>query len=452
MQASSASADATIAANGQLRRSLGYWDLVAYGLAYIAPIAPLSVLGFVWVESKGLVALAFLIGAVCMYFTAKSYAMLTETVPSAGSVYGFARHALGTYPGFIAGWMILLDYLLIPAFLYVLIAVAMETLVPGIDRAVWIVALVAMTLGINWFGVTVTSRVNAIAVVIQIFIVVGLLVLLLMALGSGKGTGTLTMRPFYDSAAFSVAAVFSATSISITSFLGFDAISTLSEEVRDGSRRTVGRAIISVLVISAAFFVIVAWICGNVLVGVTIRDPATASYAMTEYAAGRWASITLAWCYAIIVGVSNALPMQVGVARVLFAMGRDRQLPFVLSRVHPRFGTPYVSMLVTTVLSLSVALIMRNRMDDLASFVNFGALSGFLLLHLSVISLYALRGRSRAWFSHWVVPVVGMAVVLAVFSGMSALAWKVGLVWLAVGLVYGAVLSKLRRAALNVPV
>ena len=298
---------------------------------------------------------------------------------------------------------------------------------------------------------TVTSKANAIAVVLQIVVMVVLLGLLLQALKAGKGNGALTLRPFYDPKQFEVGALLSATSICIMSFLGFDAISTLAEEVKDGNRKTMGRAIIATLVISAGFFVLVTWISGNVLTGVTLTDPATASYAMTTYAAGKWAAVALAWCYAIIVGVSNALPMQVGVARVLFAMGRDRQLPHGLSRVHPRYGTPYVSMLVTTVLSLSVALIMKERMDDLASIVNFGALTGFLLLHVSVINLYARRGRSTAWFAHRVVPLAGIVVVLAVFAGMSGLAWKVGLVWLAAGLVYGTLLARLRRTTLNVP-
>src|SRR5580658_7531948 len=108
-----------------LRRTLSYRDLLIYGLAYVSPFGVLQSLGFVWQESNGLIVLAYVLGTVCMYFTAKSYATMTETLPSAGSVYGFARHSLGPFVGFIAGWMILLDYLLIPAFLYVLIAVAL---------------------------------------------------------------------------------------------------------------------------------------------------------------------------------------------------------------------------------------------------------------------------------------------------------------------------------------
>jgi len=438
------------AGGAKLKRSLGYWDLVLYGLAYIAPFAPLSTLGFVWSESNGLIVLAYMLGAVCMYFTAQSYATMTETLPTAGSVYGFARHSLGAFPGFVAGWMLLLDYLLIPAFVYVLIAVALESLLPDMDRGIWIVSMVAMTTVVNWFGITVTSRANFIAVALQVIILVGFLILGVLALYAGKGNGALTLRPVFDAAAFDAGKIFSATSICIMSFLGFDAVSTLAEEVQGGDRRVVGRAIIAVLVLSAVFFMAVTWVLGNLLPGIAIKDQAAAVYELAAWATGPWTAVVLAWAYAGIVGLSNALPMQVGVARVVFAMGRDRQLPRVLARVHPRYHTPYVGMLVTAALSLAVAMYMKNRLDDLASIVNFGALSGFLFLHLSVLAYFGVKRRSSAWIRHWMVPFFGIVVVLGVFSGMSALAVKVGCVWLAVGLCYGAVLKAKHREELHV--
>jgi amino acid transporter len=434
-----------------LQRSLRYSDLVLYGLAYIAPFAPLSTLGFVWSESNGLIVLAYGLGAICMYFTAQSYATMTESLPSAGSVYGFARRSLGAFPGFLAGWMILLDYLLIPAFVYVLIAVALESLLPGIDRGVWIVAMVAMTTVVNWFGITVTSRANFVAVALQVLIMLGFLALGVIALYAGKGNGALTLKPVFDPAAFDAGRIFSATSICIMSFLGFDAVSTLAEEVEGGDRRVVGRAIIAVLVLSAMFFVAVTWVLGNLLPGIVIKDQAAAVYELAAWATGPWTAVVLAWSYAGIVGLSNALPMQVGVARVVFAMGRDRQLPRVLARVHPRYHTPYMGMLVTAALSLAVALFMKNRLDDLASIVNFGALSGFLFLHVSVLVYFGITRRSTVWIRHWLVPLCGIVVVLAVFSGMSALAVKVGSAWSAAGLVYGLVLKAMHREELHVP-
>jgi amino acid transporter len=448
--------EAAVAAGGplsaaKLKRSLRYWDLVLYGLAYIAPFAPFSTLGFVWSESNGLIVLAYALGAVCMYFTAQSYATMTETLPTAGSVYGFARQSLGAFPGFIAGWMILLDYLLIPAFVYVLIAVALESLLPGIDRGIWIASMVAMTTAVNWFGITVTSRANFVAVALQVIIMAGFLALGVAALYAGKGNGALTLKPVFDAAAFDAGKIFSATSICIMSFLGFDAVSTLAEEVEGGDRRVVGRAIIAVLVFSAAFFVAVTWVLGNLLPGIKIKDQAAAVYELAAWATGPWTAVVLAWAYAGIVGLSNALPMQVGVARVVFAMGRDRQLPRFLARVHPRYHTPYMGMLVTATLSLAVALYMKNRLDDLASIVNFGALSGFLFLHMSVLAYFGVKRRSAEWIRHWLVPLCGIVVVLAVFSGMSALAVKVGSAWLAAGLLYGLVLKAKHRDELHVP-
>ena len=433
-----------------LRRTLSYYDLLIYGLAYVSPFALLQTLGFVWQASNGLIALAYVLAAVCMYFTAKSYALMTDTVPNAGSVYGFARHALGPFAGFIAGWMILLDYLLIPAYIYVLMAVALGTLIPAVDRAIWILALGGVTLGINWFGVKVTSRVNLISVAIQLAIIAVIAVFSVLALRAGKGTGALTLRPLYTPELFHAKSIFTATSICVMSFLGFDAISTLSEEVESDDRRIVGRAIIGVLFLSAALFTLLAWILGNLIDGLVIKDAASAMYELADSAIGSWMSILIAWVTVTVVGFTNALPMQVGVARVMYAMGRDRQLPAVLAKVHAVHGTPYVGMIVTTAISLAVAIAMRFQMDELVSIVNFGALSGFFILHVSVIVLFWIRGRSGRWIAHLAVPLAGIVVVLAVLSGMSALATTLGLAWLAVGVAYGMVLTKRRRAELTI--
>ena len=433
----------------QLQRTLSFHDLLIYGLAYISPCAPFQILGFVWLKSNGLIALAYLLGGVCMYFTAKSYAVMTEAVPSAGSVYGFARHSLGPFAGFVAGWMILLDYLLIPGYMYCVIAVALETLVPQVDRAVWIGTVCGLTLAVNWFGLKVTSRVNLFAVVSQVVYIAVILVFSVMALDAGKGTGALTLKPVFSAQLFSAHALFAATSICVMSFLGFDAVSTLAEEVKGNDKRLVGRAIIGCLLLAAALFTLVAWVLGNLLSGLTIKDPAAAAFELAAWSIGPWASITLAWATATIIGFTNVLPMQVGVARILFAMGRDRQLPQAMARVHPKYGTPYIGMLVTGAITLAMALVMRYRVDEIASLVNFGALSGFLLLHVSVLAKFGVRARGRQLFSHVVSPVVGAGVVLAVMTGMSSLAVTLGLSWLVAGLLYGAVLHRSRRDTLS---
>jgi len=196
--------------------------------------------------------------------------------------------------------------------------------------------------------------------------------------------------------------------------------------------------------------VLVAWILGNLLPGIRIRDASAATYELAAWAVGPWAAAAIAWAYVLIVGLSNALPMQVGVARVLYAMGRDRQLPHALARIHRRYHTPYVSMIITAAISLSVAVAMRNRLDDLALIVNFGALCGFLMLHVSVLVEFGVKRRSGNWLAHWVTPLLGIIVVLAVLKGMSALALTVGLVWLAAGIAWGCILHVRHRIEIRI--
>jgi amino acid transporter len=329
-------------------------------------------------------------------------------------------------------------------------AVALGTLIPPVDRGIWIVLLSGTTLGINWFGVKVSQRVNLTSVALQLAILVVLMLLSVVAIYHGKGNGALTLRPLYAPELFHAKSIFAATSLCVMSFLGFDAISTLSEEMIVEDRRVVGRAIVGVLFLSAGLFALLSWILGNLMSGFAIRDPAAAIYEVTTWAVAPWLSLVIAWAMATFVGLASALPIQVGVARIMYAMGRDRQLPPALARVHPRHGTPYVGMVVASAISLVVALSLRNHLDELISVINFGALSGFLLLHISVIILFWFKRRSGQWLLHLAMPVAGAAVVLTVLSGMSSLAMTLGLSWLAVGLVYGGVLMKQRRAELTI--
>jgi amino acid transporter len=420
------------AAQASFRRQLGLADLMAYGLAYIAPIAPLSTLGLVWAAAHGMIALAYLLGGVCMAFTAFSYAAMVREVHSAGSVYGFARVVLGPFAGFVAGWMILLDYLLIPAFVYVVMAVALGQLMPGIDRALWIVLLAAFTTVVNWFGIGSTTRVSSGAVIVQVVVLAALMGLAAYVRLHSFGATGLGSAPFY-SAPFSMSAVLAGTSICVMSFLGFDAISTLAEDTADRTGRTLGRAILLVLAFATILFVLAAWILGNAMQGARFVSLDAAAYELAGQLGGVWAGIGLAWAYAILVGLSNALPMQVGVARVLYAMGRDRQLPAVLARLHARHNTPHVAMLVSTAISVAVALWLRDAMDQLAALVNFGALFGFALIHVCVMVHFA-RSPKRNVVLHLVSPVLGVAVVAAILTGMSKAALVLGVVWLVLGL------------------
>ncbi|OLU28680.1 amino acid permease [Pseudomonas sp. PA15(2017)] len=432
-----------------LRRTLRMKDLVAYGLVYIAPMAPLTTFGFVWDASGELIALAYLLGALCMYFTAQSYVAMSAKVPSSGSVYGFTRHSLGEVPGFIAGWLILLDYLLISALVFLVMSIGLQTLLPNLDRTLSILGLVALCLAVNWAGIAVTTRMSLVSAAIQFVVMIVLIILALYALSDGKGASALTAAPFYDASQFDPMKIFAATSICVLSFLGFDAITTLCEEAKSDDRRMIGRAIFIVLGICTLVFVGGTWVLGNLMPGITIDDPSSAIYQLLTVQISPFSTLAVAWIIALLTGFTNVLPMQVGVSRVLCAMSRDRQLPGILTRLNPKNGTPQVALLFSTLISLAVAIAIRNDIDTLATFVNFVALSAFALLHVSVLVQFAIKERSRL-FAHWIVPIVGIVVVLVILQSMNRSVLELGAVWLLIGFVYGLFLRQKGRAALEV--
>ena len=211
----------------ELKRSLGLFDLLVYGLVFIVPIAPFAVFGIVFNASKGMVPLVYLVGLVAMLFTALSYRAMSHAFPVAGSVYTYAARSIGPAAGFIAGWAILLDYLLIPALTYVACAIALSTVVPGVPKFVWVVALLSFATAINYFGIEATARMNFLMLVLQLVILALLVGVALVALSHGVNGAHLSVKPFYNPAVISSRVIFGALSLAVLSFLGFDAISTL---------------------------------------------------------------------------------------------------------------------------------------------------------------------------------------------------------------------------------
>ena len=431
----------------ELRRALSVWDLVIYGMVFMVPIAPFGVFGFVYKDAKGMVPLAYLVGLVGMFFTAMSYASMSRAYPVAGSVYSYVGRGLHEAAGFLAGWLILLDYILVPALLYVFSTVALRPLFPAVPDLVWLLSFVGFNAAVNLVGIRLTARVNFCMLGLQIATLAIFVAAGLIALYRGQGAGSLTLRPIYDPAVFSLATVVGATSIAVLSFLGFDAISTLAEESL-GDRGSVARATIASLLVVGVLFMLQTWIATDLARGMRFSSPETAFYEIAGRAGGTPLRLLTSGVNILASGIANALAAQAAVSRILYAMARDGKLPAALARVHPRYQTPYVSTLVVAGISVVIGLIFTRRVDDLTRVVNFGALSGFLLLHVAVISHFVIRGGSRAWFRHLVSPLAGFAVIGYVLYEMDSAAKIMGTVWIGAGILYLAVLTRvLKRPA-----
>jgi amino acid transporter len=429
----------------ELSRSLSFADLLIYGLIFMVPIAPFGIFGSVYSGSGGMVALAYVVGMVAMMFTALSYAQMVRAFPMAGSVYSYAGRGIAPPVGFLAGWVILLDYVLVPGLLYLVASVAMHSLVPGIPVWLWLAAFVVVNTVVNYFGIQMTARVNRIMLVAELIILVIFLVVGVVALADGKGAG-FSWSPLYNAGTFSWSVVFGAVSIAVLSFLGFDGISMLAEESREDARQ-IGRAMVGALVLAGTLFVVQTWVAALLVPDapglLAAGDPGgTAFYDAARAAGGAWLASLTALATAIAWGFANSLVAQAATSRLLYAMARDRQMPRFLARINERHKVPANATLLVAAVSLALGLYMASRDDGislLSSLVNFGAMTAFLALHVAVVVHYVVRHGSRDWWRHLVVPVIGFLILLYVVINAKVAAQVLGFVWLGIGLIVLAV-------------
>jgi amino acid transporter len=435
----------------QLSRALTTRDLVVYGMIFMVPIAPYSVFGFVWNDAKGMVPLAYLVGLIGMFFTAMSYAEMSRAFPLAGSVYTYAQRGLHEVAGFFSGWLILLDYILVPALLYLFSAVALRPLLPGVPEWLWLCGFISFNAFVNLLGIQFTARVNRYMLLMELAVLAAFVTLGLSALYGGAGAGALTLQPLYNPQVFSLSTVVGATSIAVLSFLGFDGISTLAEESR-GGETSVGKAVLLSLALVGALFMLQTWIAADLARGMKFLSPETAFYEISERAGGLWLRLVTIVAVVIASAIANAIAAQAAVSRILFAMARDGKLPAILARIHPRYKTPYVSTVSVALVSLLVGLCFSARVDDLSRIVNFGALTSFLLLHLAVINHYFIRKKSGDWLRHVLVPLMGAAVIGFVLYEMDRSAKIMGACWIAAGIVYYFVLTLVLRKPVEIEI
>lgn len=381
-----------------LRRSLGFRDLVVYGLLFIAPMAPVGIFGTLDARSHGAVALVYVVATVAMAFTAFSYAQMVRVAPQAGSVFTYARVGLGEAPGFIAGWMAMLDYLLIPAVAYLFSGIAMNALVPSVSRWVWTALAVIITTLLNLWGVRAAARVGFAVLAMEIVVLLvflGSAIVVLVRDGAERGW----LSPLTgdgSQGAFALSAVVGAVSVAVLSYLGFDAIVSFAEEVTGGSAK-VARAVLFCLALAGVLFIAQTYLVAliePVPSAELAADPAkqgSAFYDAIDVSVGGWLHDLVAVSKAIGAAFA-ALAGQAAAGRLLFAMARDRRLPKALARTDA--GVPRVALLCAAAVTLVAAVWAARRddgLDHLVSVVDIGALTAFVLLHASVVGWFVVR-------------------------------------------------------------
>jgi putrescine importer len=418
-----------------LRRVLGLWDLVFYGLVAVTPSAPATVFGLAQVNSHGHAVDTILIAMVAMVLTAVSYGRMAAVYPSAGSAYTYVGRGLHPYLGFVAGWAMLLDYIVTPLFCVMFGTLSITRAVPSLPFAV---GAAIFTGGITWLnlrGIRSTALTNKIILGFMFLVLFTFVTLAIRWVTGSHGLGALfSLKPFYNPATFKLKDIASTTSFAAQTYLGFDAVTTLAEDVKN-PRRNVMVAAVGVCVFTGLF--------GGLLVYLgQVVWPDYNSYTNIDTAfievTGRVGGAFLFRAVSIlllIAMVGAALTAQVGAARLLFGMGRDNLVPRrFFAHLHPVSNTPNLNIWLIGILAYTGSLFMSYEVT--AEILNFGAFLGFMGVNLAVIWQFwfgKVPRHSRKFLSDMLLPFGGFLFCGAIWWGLGSPAKIAGGIWFVIG-------------------
>ncbi|QHC97456.1 MULTISPECIES: APC family permease [unclassified Pseudomonas] len=423
----------------RLQRTLSLGSVVLFGIAYMTPIIVLGTFGILAQSTAGMVPAAYLAALIAMFFTAMSYGRMAAAFPVAGSAYSYVRKAISPKLGFIAGWAVLLDYLFLPMAIWLIGAAYLASAFPSIPQWIWVLAFIGITSAINIIGLKLANGINALLMLVQFLVLIAFVALCVHYIGGDASTPLWSIKPFF-SGDMHMPLIMSGAAIACYSFLGFDAVSTLTEETRD-PRRTIPRAIMLITLIGGLIFVGVSYFVQIAHPSFQFDSVDSAAYEIARNIGGDlFVSIFL---IGLIVGqFASGLSAQASGSRLLFAMGRDGVLPkSFFGTLHTRFGTPVNSILLCAVVAL---LALKLDVTTSTSFINFGAFLAFSLVNLSVIFHYWIGGEKkglRELVLFLLFPFIGLVADLWLMVSLDHLAVYLGLSWLVIGVVYLAVLT-----------
>lgn len=425
----------------QFKRVLKLKDLVIYGIAFMTPIAPAYIYGYASQSTGGMLPLAYLIAMVAMMFSAYSYGRMAAAFPISGSTYTYTQRAINPHLGFFAGWAMFMDYVLVPLIVFMVGASYANALVPFIPYWVWVLIIAGVITAVNILGIEMAAKTNQILVVFMGIVVVTFVIFCIKAITGTEGTTALiSITPFYNSETFALTAIISGAAIACFSFLGFDSITTLSEESVN-PKDDIWKAAILACLIGGIIFIIQAYVAQLVWPDVnSFSSPDTALFDVANAAGG--AMLATLFTVAIIVSTFTAgLTGQGSASRLMFSMGRDEVLPKkFFTHLHPKFKTPIYNILLMCGISVVGALALPIEL--VAELMNFGGLAGFMFVNLSVIVYYFFRKKERKVVRYLVIPGLGFLICFYLFINLSPTTLKVGFAWMAIGVIYAFLSTK----------
>lgn len=433
---------------GELKRTLSLPLLIGFGLAYLAPTVVFNYYG-IWTADSGTgghYPLALLITTVLMTFTAYSYTRMVKEYPTAGSAYVYVNKSVQPHIGFLTGWVMLLDYLLLPMVCYLLIGIYVNEYFPVLP--VWVIVVGCAALGaiFNIVGVKTASIVDSIIIAAQLIFTLVTIILCVMYVCGTDALSVFSARAIVNPETFDTSTVLNAAAILCVSFVGFDAVTTMAEETKD-PQKVMTPAIMGVCIGAGIMFFITAYALNIAWpeAHTQITDPDTGIYELYPAIGYGWAADV----FFVVDEFASFVCAMAGmgaVSRILLGMGRDNILPKkFFGSVSKRWNTPVKNILLVSVIGCS-GIFYADNLIGAAELVSFGCILGFIMVNISVILHFykhkGLREGAKNKIMYLIAPGIGAAVLIIAFIFVGKGAKILGCIWLAIGLAYLAIKTK----------
>jgi putrescine importer len=430
-----------------LKRVLGLWDLIFYGIVLIQPIAAIGLFGIASKVSRGHMSTTLLIAMVGMMLTAISYGRMASLYPSAGSAYTYVGKGLNSYFGFMAGWAMFLDYLIVPVINTVYACLTLQRLIPSIPFLVWVLLFVMVITYLNLRGIRTMARSNELmlfvmCVVILIFIVFGIQYVF-HAQGWG---GLLSYKPFYNPATFDLGAVMTATSFAALTYIGFDGVTTLAEDVKNPKRNML-LAPILVCLFTGLFSILQIYLAQRIWPDYhSFPNAETAFFDVAARVGGKFLFDAIA-VILFIACLGSGLAGQVGAARLLFGMGRDGIIPAkIFAHLDQKRGTPSYNIIIMGILTIAGSIVLSYQ--GAAELLNFGAFIAFMGVNIATFRQFYFKrppGEKRNFLTDAILPVSGFIVCFLIWISLPTPAKIIGGMWFIAGLIYLIIKTFLKK-------
>ena len=439
----------------KLHRVLSLNDLIIYGIILIQPVAALPLFGHANAISRGHAVTSILIAMIGMILTAISYGRMANMYPVAGSAYTYVSKGIHSYAGFIAGWSMFMDYMFVPIICVIYAGITANYLVSFIPYPIWLFVFAALFTLVNLKGLKMAAITNVVLMITMSIVVFYFMGAAIRYISIHNGfKGLFSLRPFYDKTTFSLRPIASATALAALTYIGFDGITTLSEEVENPKRNVLLAAVLTCVITgiwsgAQIYLAQLSWPDWSSFTSGLDTEAArnnaldTAIMTVARRVGGSLLDIALT-VVLLLASVGSGITAQIGASRLLYGMGRDGVIPrAIFGHLDKKHSSPDYNVMIIGILTLVSALFFNY--EECARLINFGAFFAFMAVNIaSIREYYFMIGKKtiKSFLINFLPGALGFLTCLIIWLNLPAKTFIIGGGWMAAGIIYLAIRTK----------